>query len=120
MPHHTKYTTLSDDTFKSEVLEAKQPVMVDFWAEWCGPCQVIAPVIEDLAAEFEGKVKVGKLDVDNNPLTASEYHIHSIPTLLFFKDGQVVDQVVGVVSKKVLAEKLNSLLQTGLAPSLTK
>ena len=111
MAHHTKYITLADDSFKSEVLEAKQPVLVDFWAEWCGPCHAIAPVIEDLATEFEGRVKVGKLDVDNNPVTASEHHIHSIPTLLFFKDGRVVDRVVGVVSKKVLAEKLNSLVQ---------
>ena len=120
MAHHTKTITLADDTFKTEVLEAKQPVLVDFWAEWCGPCHAIAPVIEELAAEFEGRVKAGKLDVDNNPVTASEHHIHSIPTLLFFKEGQVVDKVVGVVSKKVLMEKLNSLLQTGVAPSLAK
>lgn len=77
-------------------------------------------MIEELAAEFEGRVKVGKLDVDNNPVTASEHHIHSIPTLLFFKEGQVVDKVVEVASKKVLMEKLNSLLQTGVAPSLAK
>ena len=112
MVHHTKYITLADDTFKTEVLEAKQPVLVDFWAEWCGPCHAIAPVIEELAREFEGRVKVGMLDVDNNLVTASEHHIHSIPTLLFFKDGQVVDRVVGVVSKNVLAEKLNALVQT--------
>ena len=113
MADHEKYITLTDDTFKTEVLEAKQPVLVDFWAEWCGPCHAIAPVIEELAADFKGRVKVGKLDVDDNPVTASEYHVYSIPTLLLFKEGQIVDRVIGVVSINVLAEKLNALVQTG-------
>lgn len=112
MANQAKYIKLSDETFKNQVLESKSPVLVDFWAAWCGPCLAIAPVVEELAAEFEGRVKVGKLDVDNNPVTASGYQISSIPTLLFFKDGQAVDRVVGVVSKKVLSEKLNALLQS--------
>jgi len=120
MVKQAKYITLNDDTFKREVLESKRPVLVDFWAEWCGPCRVIAPVIEELAAEFEGRVKVGKLDVDKNSIIASEFRIHSIPTLLFFKDGQVVDLIVGVVSKKDLVEKLDLFLQTGAVSSLTK
>jgi len=120
MGQQVKHITLTDDTFKGEVLESKKPILVDFWAEWCGPCRVIAPVIEELAEEFEGRVKVGKLDVDENSIIASEFHIHSIPTLLFFKDGQVVDRVVGVVSKKDLLEKFDLSLKTGAVSSLTK
>ncbi len=111
MEYQKKTTTLFDDNFKTEVLESKEPVLVDFWAAWCGPCRAIAPAIETLAAEFEGRAKVGKLDVDNNPVTASGYQISSIPTLLFFKDGQIVDRVIGAVSKNALSEKLNALLQ---------
>jgi len=112
MANNKKYATLTDDNFQSEVLESAKPVLVDFWADWCGPCHMIAPVIEELAAEFEGNVKVGRLDVENNPRISMQYGIRSIPTLLLFKDGQVVDRVIGVASKKEIANKLNALLET--------
>ena len=103
------YVTGTDDNFESEVLHSDQPVLVDFWATWCGPCRTIAPTIEEIASDYDGKAKVVKLDVDNNPQTAMKYGIRSIPSLLFFKDGKPVDQMVGVVPKKVLAEKLDAL-----------
>jgi thioredoxin 1 len=101
--------TGTDSNFDSEVLDTDQPVLVDFWATWCGPCRTIAPTIEELASEYEGRAKVVKLDVDNNPQTAMKYGIRSIPSLIFFKDGKPVDQMVGVVPKRVLAEKLDAL-----------
>ena len=101
--------TGTDANFQSEVLDSDQPVLVDFWATWCGPCRTIAPTVEELASEYDGKAKVVKLDVDNNPQTAQKYGIRSIPSLLFFKDGKPVDQMVGVVPKRVLAEKLDVL-----------
>ena len=101
--------TLTEENFQSEVLESTDPVLVDFWAEWCGPCQALAPVIEEVAVDFEGRAKVGKLDVDDNATIAMEYDIRSIPTLLFFKDGQVVDQAIGITPKEFIAEKLGSL-----------
>lgn len=104
-----KPLTVTDSNFKSEVIGSDQPVLVDFWATWCGPCRMIAPMIEELADQFEGRAKVAKLDVDQNPQTAMQFGIRSIPTLLFFKDGQVVDQLIGASSKKALAEKLESL-----------
>ena len=110
MADNAKYVTLTDDSFKQEVLESDIPVLVDFWATWCGPCRVIAPVIEQLAEEFDGRAKVAKMDVDENGAVAMQFGIRSIPTLLYFKDGQVVDQVVGTSSKKMLAEKLQSLV----------
>lgn len=110
MTESKRYVTLTDETFQSEVLERAHPVVVDFWADWCGPCHIIAPAIEALASKFEGQALVGKLDVDANPETAETYHIRSIPTILFFKDGKVVDQVVGVVSKTELANRLEKLL----------
>ena len=109
MADNSKYVTLTDSNFQNEVLDANQPVLVDFWATWCGPCRAIAPTIEELASDFEGRAKVGKLDVDENPQTAMNYNVRSIPTLLFIKDGEVVDQLVGGAPKSALAEKLNAL-----------
>lgn len=104
-----KYVTLTDANFKQEVLESNEPVLVDFWAAWCGPCRVIAPAIEELAGDFEGRAKIGKLDVDHNPQTAMQFGVRSIPTLLFFKDGRVADQLIGAVPKKIMADKLEAL-----------
>lgn len=101
---------LTDDNFKSEVVEADVPVLVDFWADWCAPCKAIAPAVEEIAEEYQGKAKVGKLDVDNNQQVAMEYGIRSIPTLLIFKNGEVADQIVGAVPKTQLTKKLDSAL----------
>ncbi len=104
-----KPVTLTDDNFESEVLSSDVPVLVDFWAEWCGPCKMIAPYVEELAQELEGKVKVGKLDVDTNQMTAAKYGIRSIPSLLIFKGGEVVDQIIGAVPKNVIKGKLEAV-----------
>ena len=111
-----KYVKLNGENFQREVLQSHQPVLVDFWADWCQPCHAIAPVIDSLAADFEGAAKVGKVDVDENPLLAAEFSIHSLPSLLFFKDGEVVDRVTGVVPKQVLVEKLKALVHPLLNP----
>lgn len=97
---------IKDDTFKKEVLEAELPVLVDFWAPWCGPCQMVAPVIAEIAKDYEGKLKVCKLNVDDAPDTASEYGVMSIPTLAVFKKGELVDKLVGAVPKAALIEKI--------------
>ncbi|MFQ5571368.1 MAG: thioredoxin [Rhodothermales bacterium] len=110
MAENAKYLTLTDDNFQDEVIHSDQPVLVDFWAAWCGPCRMIAPVIEELAVEYEGRAKIAKLDVDYNPQTPMSYGIRSIPTLLFFKDGRVADQLIGAVSKKHLTQKLDALV----------
>jgi len=99
----------TDQNFEEEVLNSQKPVLVDFWAPWCGPCQMMGPIIEELAEELEGKVVVGKLNVDENPQMAQKYGIMSIPTLLVFKNGQVVEQFVGVQPKEVLKRVLLSL-----------
>lgn len=100
---------VSDDSFQHEVLESDQPVLVDFWAEWCGPCKMIAPVVDELAHEYDGKVKFAKVNVDDSPKTALEYGIKGIPTMLIFKDGEPVKQVVGAVAKSVLQENLEQV-----------
>ena len=101
-----KAVEVTDSNFQNEVLKSDKPVLVDFWAEWCGPCKMIAPMVEELAKEYDGKLKVGKVDVDSNQQTSMQYGIRSIPTLLIFKGGKVVDQLIGAVPKKMLAEKL--------------
>lgn len=108
MAEHT--LTFTDDAFETDVLNADEPVLVDFWAPWCGPCHAIAPAVEDLAQRFEGRAKVGKLNVDENPETAARYGVRSIPTLLLFQDGAVVDQTVGLASKEQLTQKLEAAL----------
>jgi thioredoxin 1 len=101
--------TLQDSTFDEEVLKSNVPVLVDFWATWCGPCKAIAPTVDEFATEFKGKVKVGKLDVDSNQQVAQKFGIRSIPTLLLFKNGRVVDTLIGVVSKAKLADAVNKI-----------
>lgn len=103
-------TQLTDSNFKETVLESNKVALVDFWAEWCGPCKAIGPMIEELSKEYEGKAVIGKVDVDNNPETAMKYGIRNIPTLLFVKNGQVVDKVVGAVPKANLVAMLNKHL----------
>ena len=101
---------VTDSDFEQEVLESDTPVLVDFWAEWCAPCKMVAPVLDDLANEYEGKIKFTKVDVDTNPQTAMKYGIRSIPTLLVFKGGSPIDQVVDAVPKAEIKKRLDSAL----------
>jgi|SRR6266540_2230872 len=111
-PHSSgqPHLEVNDESFRRQVLEAAGPVLVDFWAAWCGPCRMMAPVVEELAGDYAGRAKVVKLDMDANPETALRYDITSIPTFLVFKNGEVAEKVIGVVSKKLLAAKLDAHL----------
>jgi thioredoxin 1 len=105
-----KAIEVTDSTFEQEVLQSTQPVLVDFWAVWCGPCRAVAPIVEEIAGDYEGKLKVMKLDVDDNPRTAVAYGVQSIPTLLVFKDGKPAERIIGAVPKKVIVDKLQSVM----------
>jgi thioredoxin 1 len=103
-------TTITDGNFEGEVLKSSQPVLIDFWATWCGPCRAIAPVVEQLAKEYAGKLKVGKVNIDEHPRTPTTYDVRSIPTLLLFKDGKVVGQIVGAVPRPKIEDMIKKAL----------
>ena len=102
------YTT--DAAFEADVLKSEVPVLLDFWAEWCGPCRMVGPIVEELAKEYEGKAVIGKIDVDSNPNVSMQFGVRNIPTLLIFKNGQIVDKQVGAAPKNILAKKLDAQL----------
>ncbi len=105
-----KTMTITDDNFDEEVIKSDKPVLIDFWATWCGPCKMIAPIVEELVDEYEGKAKIGKLDVDNNQQTAIKFGVRSIPTILIFKDGKLKDTIIGAVPKGQIVQRLNSAI----------
>lgn len=102
---------ITDANFEELVIKSEKPVLIDFWAEWCGPCRMVAPIVNEIATEYEGKAVVGKVDVDNNPAITNKFGIRNIPTILFIKNGEVVDKQVGAVPKTTLTAKLDTLLQ---------
>ena len=106
----TNTLELTDGNFSQTIQESDVPVLVDFWAPWCGPCRLIAPVVEQVATDYDGKLRVGKVNTDDNQQVASQFNIRAIPTLLFFKNGEVVDQIVGQVNADQLAERVNAVL----------
>lgn len=108
-----KTIEITDANFE-QVIASDKPVLVDFWAEWCGPCKMIGPMVEELAAEYEGKAVVGKVDVDNNPGVSAKFGIRSIPTLLVFKGGEIVDKQIGAVPKSVLSQKLDAQVEASV------
>lgn len=101
---------LTDANFDEQVLKSDKPVMVDFWAEWCGPCRMVGPIVEEMAGEYEGKAVIGKVNVDHNPSVSAQFGIRNIPTVLFFKNGEIVDKQVGAAPKSAYADKLDSQL----------
>ncbi len=103
-------TELSDASFETEILQSSTPALVDFWAPWCGPCRVVGPIVEELAREYQGRIKVAKMNVDNNPVTPGKYGIRGIPTLILFKNGEAVDQIVGAVPKGQIEAMLQKAL----------
>jgi len=106
----TNEVTVSDDSFEAEVIESKLPVLVDFWAEWCAPCTMVAPILKDIAEDYAGKVKVAKVDIDDNEKLAAKYGITSIPTILLFKDGKMVNQQLGVMSYEAIENMFNDYI----------
>jgi thioredoxin 1 len=106
-----KAIEITDSNF-AEIISTDKPVLIDFWAEWCGPCKMIGPIVEELAGDYQGKAIIGKIDVDSNPQVSAKYGIRSIPTLLVFKNGEIVDKQIGAVNKSILAKKLDAQLET--------
>ena len=102
--------TITDDNFEEEVIKSDKPVLIDFWATWCGPCKMIAPIVEEMAKEYDGKVKIGKLDVDSNQQSSIKYGVRSIPTLLLFNNGEIKETIIGAVPKAQIVQKLEALI----------